>query len=100
MTVMGIDPAGLRAAEPAVGDVASSLREVLRCLEVALNVEGTCWGHDHTGRLFAESYLPAATQARQAGTLVREGVDAIAAAIGAVANHADAVESRVQARLR
>jgi hypothetical protein len=100
MTVMGIDPAGLRAAEPAVAGVASCLQEVLRSLEIALEIEGTCWGSDHTGRVFGESYLPAATQARQAGALLHEGVRTIAAAILTVAGNADAVEGRVQPRLR
>jgi hypothetical protein len=100
MTVMGIDPAGLRAAGSAVGDVASCLREVLRGLELALDIEGSCWGRDRTGRVFADSYLPAAAQARQAGALMHDGVDAIAAAIGAMAGNADAVEGRVQSRLR
>lgn len=100
MTAMRVDAAGLRAAEPAVADVAARLREVLRALEASLDAEGSCWGHDHIGRAFADSYLPAATQARQAGALLPDGVEAIGSAIETVAGNADAVEARTQARLR
>jgi len=95
---MRVDSDALRGAEPAFGALASSVDDILRRLARALDAEGECWGRDRTGVAFAESYVPAAAQTRDALPGLRDGVRGVGDALLAVADNVDAVEARTRHR--
>jgi len=95
---MRVDPHELRRVEPAFAALALSVDETLRRLASVLDAEGECWGRDRTGSAFAESYVPAATQTRQALPDLRDGVRGVGDALLLVADNVDVAESRAQVR--
>ena len=93
-----VDAAGLRAGEPTVRAIATSIGTVLAQLDTALVREGACWGADEVGQTFAAAYQPAVDAMRQALTDLRDGAVGIADALLTVAANAEQAEDR--ARLR
>jgi uncharacterized protein YukE len=98
MTSLWIDPAALRDAAPWFGRLANSVDDVFHGLASALDVEGECWGRDRTGVAFAQSYVEAATQTRDALPGLRDAVRGVGRAVSAVADGTDAAETQIQAR--
>ena len=96
--VVRVDPTALRDAQPHVEEIASGIRATWSWLGRVLNAEGACWGADETGQTFARSYLPALSTVRQAFTDLHDGVESIAQSLSTVADNADAVDSRTDAR--
>jgi hypothetical protein len=96
---MRVDTDGLRAAEPALRNLSSSVGVVLTRLAGVLDAAGCCWGSDEIGATFAESYVPGARLVRDALPSLRDDVAGVGAAIVAVADNVDAAEGRAQARL-
>lgn len=93
-----VDPAGLRAGEPAVRAIASSIGTVLARLDAALVREGACWGADEVGQTFAAAYRPAVATMRQALTDLGDGAAGIADALLTVAANAEQTEGRTRLR--
>jgi uncharacterized protein YukE len=95
---MWIDPAALRDAAPTFGVIAASVDDILMSLCIVLDTEGECWGRDRTGAAFAQSYVAGAQQTRAAFLGLHDAMRGVRWAVGAVADGADAAESRVQSR--
>ena len=67
-----VDPARLRSASPQFDRVADQLEDARTALDTTLRGEGSCWGGDEAGQMFAGSYLPQAEAATRAlGTIVQ-----------------------------
>jgi len=96
--VIRVDPAALRAAQPHVAEIASEILATGSWLDRVLNAEGACWGADDTGQAFARSYLPALSTMRRAFTELHDAAESIAQALSTVADNADAVDDRTDAR--
>jgi uncharacterized protein YukE len=97
--IMRVDPDRLRDAEPNFRYLSSSLAAAFADLAGVLDSAGPCWGTDRIGAGFAESYLPIAQLVRETLPKLRDDVADVGDAIRAVADNADAVELRAQARL-
>jgi uncharacterized protein YukE len=98
VTSIWIDPAALRDAVPSFGHLADSVDDALHSLAATLDAEGECWGRDRTGAAFAQSYVDAAAQTRDAFPGLRDAVRGVGRAVSAVADGTDAAETHVQAR--
>ncbi|WP_280242573.1 WXG100 family type VII secretion target [Nocardia abscessus] len=55
-----VDTDLLRALTPELGAIADAAQEELTRLKNRLAAEGKCWGNDEPGRIFGDSYEPAA----------------------------------------
>ena len=69
---MRVDTAGLRAAEPALRYLSTSVGTMLTRLAGVLDAAGCCWGNDQIGASFAESYVPGARLVRDALPSLRD----------------------------
>jgi hypothetical protein len=96
---MRVDTDGLRAAEPALRHLSTSVGTVLTRLAGVLDAAGCCWGNDQIGASFAESYVPGARLVRDALPSLRDDVAQVGRAIVAVADNVDVAENRAQTRL-
>lgn len=95
---MRVDSAGLRAAEPSMRELSSSVGATLARLAGVLDAAGRCWGGDDIGTTFARSYLPGAQLVRDALSHLSDDVAGMGEAIVAAADNIDAAEGRAQAR--
>jgi hypothetical protein len=96
---MRVDVAALRRAEPTFDALASGEDAVARRLASALDAQGACWGVDEMGLTFANGYLPAAEQVRDAFGELGAGLSGAGGAVGWVSDNVDAAEGRAQGRL-
>jgi uncharacterized protein YukE len=97
---MRVQTDALRAAEPALADVSTTVDMVLSRVAAALDREGACWGADAMGTTFAQDYVPASQQILQALSVLGEGLRDVGTAVGEVADNVDAAEGRARLRLR
>ncbi|MFI5716488.1 WXG100 family type VII secretion target [Nocardia sp. NPDC051750] len=58
MSVLGVDPDGLRNTGPRFGAVAADITTAAEQLRRVLDTEGQCWGTDQVGQAFAKRYTP------------------------------------------
>lgn len=96
--VMSVNSGCLRDAEPGLRLLAGAMGDVMARLITALDAEGTCWGADQVGTVFAESYLPATRLVREALALLHDDVQQVGDVVIAVADAADAADGRARAR--
>jgi uncharacterized protein YukE len=94
-----IDPAALRANQPAIAALADGLTSAVTRLGTTLDGEGPCWGFDEPGRAFGDAYGPAARQVREALGHAAQRLGELRDAVGTLADVAEAADDQARQRL-
>lgn len=85
MSEIKVDEEALRAARPAIAQVADQVAGAVSAALAVINAEGECWGGDEIGQKFAETYKPGADEGLTGLDLLNQAVTGVGDGVGAVA---------------